>query len=236
MNSSTAERLLRLNRSFYDGFAGEFSESRWSLQPGIRRALVALGPYKSLLDLGCGNGRVLEASLIPSTRGRHLGVDYSTELLSLAAPSGDPRASFVSGDLGTANWSREVDGRFDAVICFSVLHHIPGPRRRLRLLRETYSLMRPGARCALSVWRFRHVPRLLKKTVAWEAVGLSSDDVDPGDYLLDWRRGGRGLRYVHQFQEEELTQLCRSSGFTVTHTYCSDGETGDMGLYIICEV
>jgi hypothetical protein len=32
-------------------------------------------------------------------------------------------------------------------------------------------------------------------------VGLSANDVDPGDYLLDWRSGGEGLRYIHHFSE-----------------------------------
>jgi hypothetical protein len=120
-------------------------------------------------------------------------------------------------------------------VCLSALHHIPGRRRRLRLLREIRSLLKLHARCAISVWQFLQVPRLRRKVVAWSEVGLDSIDVDDGDYLVDWRRGGRGLRYVHHFDEAELIGLCRRAGFRVTETYHSDGETGDLGLYILLE-
>ena len=52
-----------------------------------------------------------------------------------------------------------------------------------------------------------------------------------GDYLLDWRRDGNGLRYVHHFNEEELAALASDSGFSVLETFNSDGESGNLGLY-----
>ena len=65
----------------------------------------------------------------------------------------------------------------------------------------------------------------------WERIGLTAAGVDAGDYLLDWRRGGEGLRYVHQFSEEELSTLATESGFEVAVTFYSDGEGGRLGLY-----
>ncbi|HEY4691544.1 MAG TPA: class I SAM-dependent methyltransferase, partial [Anaerolineae bacterium] len=124
-------------------------------------------------------------------------------------------------------------GLFDVAVCFSMLHHIPGARRRLRLMQAIRSVLKPGHRCAVSVWQFLHVPRLARKVVAWSEIGLQPGDVDAGDYLLDWRRGGRGLRYVHHFEEAELTDLCRRAGFDVVETFRSDGQTGNMGLYIL---
>jgi hypothetical protein len=57
--------------------------------------------------------------------------------------------------------------------------------------------------------------------------------VDAGDYLLDWRSGGEGLRYVHHFDEAELQGLAERSGFQIDETFYSDGETGNLGLYEI---
>jgi hypothetical protein len=65
----------------------------------------------------------------------------------------------------------------------------------------------------------------------WEKVGLTTSQVDPGDYLLDWRHGGYGLRYVHHFSETELDQLAVASGFDILETFNSDGEGGKLGLY-----
>ena len=69
-----------------------------------------------------------------------------------------------------------------------------------------------------------------------EKIGIKESDVDPGDFLLDWRRGGFGLRYVHHFSEDELNMLAAESGFRVVESFHSDGITGDLGLYQIWEI
>ena len=55
--------------------------------------------------------------------------------------------------------------------------------------------------------------------------------VEAHDYLLDWRSGGKGLRYVHHFEERELAELAKASGFRIMDTFYSDGEKGNLGLY-----
>jgi hypothetical protein len=74
-------------------------------------------------------------------------------------------------------------------------------------------------------------PRLAARVQPWEAISLSQDDVDPGDYLLDWRQGGTGLRYVHYFSEPELAELAASTDFEVVESFLSDGENYRLGLY-----
>jgi hypothetical protein len=43
------------------------------------------------------------------------------------------------------------------------------------------------------------------------------------------------LRYVHHFSEDELAALAHQTGFTVRQTYYADGQTGDLGLYMVWE-
>ncbi len=231
MRTSTARRLLRLNRDFYDAFAADFSASRSRLQPGIMRALAALQPYHSLLDVGCGDGRVLAAGRHYAPGGRYMGVDFSRQLLRRAPTS--PRCDFIHADLASPGWVAGLPGRFEAAVCFSLLHHLPGPRRQLRLLREINVALQPAGRCALSVWQFLQLPRLRRKIMPWEQIGLTRAAVDAGDYLLDWRRGGHGLRYVHHFAADELTALCTRAGFHVDESFRSDGESGALGLYLL---
>ncbi len=66
-------------------------------------------------------------------------------------------------------------------------------------------------------------------------IGLATADVDINDYLLDWRHGGRGLRYLHYFSEAELNDLAFASGFRAAETFYSDGEGGRLGLYQVWE-
>ena len=116
---------------------------------------------------------------------------------------------------------------------FAVLHHIPGVNLRRALLRQIHSLLEVGAELLISVWDFLASERMRKRILPWESVGLDSNAVDPGDYLIEWRRGGQGQRYVHHFQINELQDLARSTGFEVSQTFRADGEGGNLGLYLI---
>jgi hypothetical protein len=90
-----------------------------------------------------------------------------------------------------------------------------------------------------SNWQFLNSEKLKARVQPWEAAtiaepglsGLEVSDVDAGDYLLDWRRDGKGLRYVHHFDEAELHELAEATSFSVIDTFYSDGVTGDLGLY-----
>ncbi len=96
---------------------------------------------------------------------------------------------------------------------------------------QVRSLLSPQGRFIHSEWQFLNSPRLKARIQPWEAIGLSESDVDPGDYLLDWRQGGVGLRYVHHFSEAELAELAESTGFSITQSFLSDGENSRLGLY-----
>ncbi|MBK5109528.1 MAG: hypothetical protein JJE12_15445, partial [Anaerolineales bacterium] len=54
MDEITRNRLIDLNRTFYQTFAQEFSATRQRLQPGVMRVIELISPQDSILDLGCG--------------------------------------------------------------------------------------------------------------------------------------------------------------------------------------
>jgi hypothetical protein len=83
----------------------------------------------------------------------------------------------------------------------------------------------------LSNWQFLSSEKLKSRVQGWETAGLSPTQVDEADYLLDWRAGGSGLRYVHHFSEAELRTLAAASGFRVVETFYSDGKNHKLGLY-----
>jgi len=240
METAVANRLLRLNREFYDRFADSFTESRTALNPGIRRAMELLPGGSRLLDVGCGNGRVLQGLLRRGAEERlaeYVGVDFSERLLGLARGH-ETAARWVKADLSAAGWPRHSalrGRRFDCALCLAVLHHIPGPRRRLRLLREIHGLLRPRGRMVLSVWQFLHLERMRRKIVPFSTIGLTGRAVERGDLLIDWNRCGRGLRYVHHFEPGEVERLCARAGFIVRGSYRDDGRSGDMSLYLVCD-
>ena len=232
MDSTVAARLIQLNRDFYERFGADFSATRQRLQPGVTRLFPTLARDASILDLGCGNGEFARVLARNGHRGSYLGLDFSVPLLADASalPEGFD-AKFMEVDL-TSAWTLNVQrSTFNVITCFATLHHIPSTELRLNLLKTVSTLLAPDGKFILSNWQFLNSAKLRARIQPWERIGLSDRDVDAGDYLLDWRRGGEGLRYAHQFSENELSELAAQTGFVIADSFYSDGEGGNLGLY-----
>ncbi len=232
MNPTTLSHLLDLNRQFYQTFAIPFSATRQRLQPGVLRILDQISPEDSLLDLGCGNGELARELARCGHAGSYTGLDFSTTLLEQVAADQPAHFNFVQADLTSRDWDFPLaENRYDVILLFAVLHHIPGNELRSQILSKVKFLLAPGGHFIHSHWQFLNSPRLASRIQPWEAIGLSASKVDPGDYLLDWRHGGQGLRYVHHFSETELAELADLAGFEVAESFLSDGENQHLGLY-----
>jgi tRNA (uracil-5-)-methyltransferase TRM9 len=234
MDSATAARLIELNREFYARFGAPFSATRQRIQPGVRQVLERLSGDESILDLGCGNGELARVLGRRNHRGPYLGVDFSLPLLREAASTPEVfSAKFIEADLTKLSALREQLALSDSwswITAFAVLHHIPSRVLRLDMLQAVQRLLAPGGVFIHSHWQFLNSEKLKARIQPWEVVaGLGESDA--GDFILDWRSGGTGLRYVHHFTEAELRELAEATGFTVHETFYSDGATGNLGLY-----
>ncbi|MFN2235048.1 MAG: class I SAM-dependent methyltransferase [Anaerolineales bacterium] len=256
MDNETAAKLLQLNAEFYQTFAIQFSDTRQRIQPGVSRILDSIHPSVRILDLGCGNGELARELVQRGFDGQYVGMDFSEALLNVARKNlvGFGNFHFIQGNLANLDKQSlqtsivaEVEGLrqstikdqrpgFDRILSFAALHHLPGRELHLRILHAVRDLLSPGGQFVHSNWQFLNSARLRKRIHPWEEIGLRETDVDPDDYLLDWRRGGFGLRYVHHFDEETLNLLAAETGFQVVETFYSDGETGDLGLYQVWEI
>ena len=251
-----ARRLLEINRIFYAEHGHDFSETRQRLQPGVQRLMGTLSPDQAVLDLGCGNGALARALSRRNHRAPYLGVDFSPSLLEAAKRDAHAMpARFVLADIlkistltdpesasapdafrappasPAVHGSATPAGRWPVIAAFAVLHHIPSRNYRLQLLGTLWTWLQPDGRFFMSNWRFLGNQRLQARTQPWSAAGLTEAEVDPNDYLLDWRHGPVGLRYVHQFDEAELHDLATSSGFNIVETFYADGTNRHSGLY-----
>ena len=236
MNSATAERLLTINREFYNRFGTQFSATRQRLQPGVKRILDLLQDDVSILDLGCGNGHFLREVSERGHKAALLGADFSLPLLRDAESA--PGVEFREVDLdqmSAVSGQLEVDKGWDVITLFATLHHIPSTEIRLDILKTVKRLLKPNGKFVLSNWQFLNSKKLTARIQPWSRVGLTDEDLDEGDYLLDWRSGGEGLRYAHQFSVEELLGLAEQAGMRVTDSFLSDGDGGNLGLYQVWE-
>jgi SAM-dependent methyltransferase len=237
MNSGTAAYLIEMNREFYARFGDAFAATRRRIQPGVRRVLEMLKGDEAILDLGCGNGEFARELAKRGHRGAYLGVDFSLPLLRAAqAQQKEFSARFVEADLTKLSEVQEqlsLVGNWSVITAFAVLHHIPSTELRLDILRVVNQLLRENGLFIHSNWQFLNSEKLRARIQPWTAVSISEADVDPGDYLLDWRSNGKGLRYIHHFDEKELEELASASHFNIIDTFYSDGQTGNLGIYQI---
>ncbi len=245
MREDTLQKLLTINREFYQRFGEAFAETRRRIQPGVARALTEYIGNGNWLDIGCGSGALSQAWIRHGLTGSYTGIDFSQPLLheaqkSLEGNSPQPglNVTFLKADLMDSRWAEPLScSAYDGVLAFAVLHHIPGADVRRKLLQQIASLVKPGGLFIHSEWQFQHSPKLMARVQPWSQAGLAETEVEEGDALLDWRHHitgeahEPGLRYVHLFSREELTALAETSGFKIIEEYESDGAGERLGLY-----
>jgi len=248
VNTTTAQKILATNHQFYQTFAVQFAATRQRLQPGVRRLLDESCFGANILDLGCGNSELAHALYKSGFNGLYTGLDFSQALLDCATrdlpavvttnceqnAKGSMQACFLLQDVTQTDWTLTLPRQnFDTILAFAVMHHLPGVPARLAFLGNIRSRLATGGLFIHSNWQFLNSDRLKARIQPWEKIGLHPADVDQGDYLLDWRSGGSGLRYAHHFTHAELLEAAAQTGFHVLESFVSDGETGNLGLYQI---
>jgi SAM-dependent methyltransferase len=231
MNDHTRSALAELNRTFYTEFADDFARTRRGCPPGFDRILPYLSPASNVLDVGCGNARLLAFLAQRGWHGRYVGVDSSAGLLATAARYAGI-GGFVRADVLDPKWPEQLGGFApDAIACLAVLHHVPGAACRARLIADCAGLLRPGNVLILSTWQFFETPRLRERVLPWSTVGLKDNDVEPGDHLVRWGAGETGLRYCAAVNGEALCELAAAAGLAPLALFSADGHEGNLNLY-----
>jgi 2-polyprenyl-3-methyl-5-hydroxy-6-metoxy-1,4-benzoquinol methylase len=244
MNDVVQTQLLELNRSFYQTVGAEFDRTRQGLPIGMVELAARLGKHtapepRSVLDVGCGNGRFARALAQAGISCVYTGLDADARLLGLAGEQTaellDPASEFHLVDLAAPDWASQVNQRapFAAVVCLAVLHHFPGHALRQRLVNDMARLLAPSGIVALSTWQFLAADRFVDKLVPWEAIGLTAADVEPGDALLPWNQGAPAIRYVHQLDLAEVEDLASAAHLRVVDSFRADGKEGNLNLYVL---
>lgn len=235
MTPEIIQQLIAINREFYTKFASSFSETRSSAQTRLDRIVAYIGDAGKVLDIGCGNGRLAERL---DHEGKHLvyvGVDASPALAAIAAARQarwqNIAAEIYVGDITQPGWRRAfANGEFDIALALAVLHHVPSFDLRVAVLRDICALLKPGSRLILSNWQFERNARQRKRIVAWQSAGFNENDLEQGDALLAWKRGGVGYRFCHMITKDEVLRLADASGLQVVKQYYADA---DLNLYSV---
>lgn len=209
----------RFEKSMWEQRAGDYAEAfealtALSIQPLLDAAGVHTG--SEVLDVGTGPGFVAAAA---AARGaRVTGIDVAEAMVEIAhrrVPGGAFR-------LGSAEELPLPDAVFDAVVGNFVLLHLGHPERGAA---EAHRVLRPGGRCAFTVWA---------SAAANRALGVFHDAVDAAGVVpsADIPQGPPMFRFGNH---DAFAEVLRDASFTdIRIEECSGTLRVDPGTWWNC--
>lgn len=222
MRQKTAQKLRKKVVEDYDNIAKEFDITRkteWTSFP-IVLPYIKDGGY--IVDLGCGNGRVLKF-LEKHKKFKYLGIDNSKNLLKLAEKNHKKRKFLQADMLKLPIKSKSAD----TALAIASLHHIPSKKLREKAVQEANRILKNNGLYILTTWNLFQ-PKY--KKYIWLArikSILSLGLYDTRDTFIPWGKSGI-KRYYYAFKSEELKNLLKNNGFEILKTHI------DNNFVIIC--
>ncbi|KKT17596.1 MAG: hypothetical protein UV98_C0005G0010 [Parcubacteria group bacterium GW2011_GWB1_43_6] len=228
MDQDYAQYLLGKTIEDYNLIAEDFSRTRQYAWPGLRSLAKHLKPSDNVLDLGCGNGRLLQ--IFKEIDINYTGIDNSEKLIELAKKA-YPGITFLVTDALHLPFPSDS---FDKIYSIAVLHHIPSQELRIKFLEEAKRVLKPDGLLILTVWdlwRGRGWKLNLKYGIL-KILGLSKMDFK--DVFVPWAK--KYQRYVHCFTKGELVDLIKKTGLRLNESgQLKIKEGGQKNIFIVAE-
>ncbi|HPI67021.1 MAG TPA: class I SAM-dependent methyltransferase [bacterium] len=232
MDQKTAGQLIKLNQNSYSQIAEDFSNTRNYSWPEIDLLIEKhLRPGMKILDLGCGNGRLLK-SLKKIEDFSYLGLDNCSALIEKAQENiktlkhENIKTKFVCQDI--LNLSQFTNNEFEVIFMMASFHHIPSRELREKLLSDIKRILKPGGFLIMTNW---NLWQLGAKKSVWNSF-LSSprrrgsqnslrlpigSGMTKKDVITLWQN--QFPLYYYAFTLGELKKILRGSGFKIIENY-----------------
>ena len=220
----------------YNNIAAKFSSTRqggWMAEFGYYRDLVKDKMGATVLDIGCGNGRLFWLGL-KDLNIDYTGVDISTKLLEFAKGWSDvenvaAKYKFLEG--GFTALPVETHS-CDYVVSVAAFHHLFSCGERVTALAEMWRVLKPGGTVVISVWNLRRFEFLKLWIAATFRSIWTLGKYSWTDFFFYWGDAKRlpslsevkamndpDLRYYHAFGKMELSSLLKNAGFEVVDIF-----------------
>ena len=202
-----------LNLQSYNRIAEKFSFSRSYVWPDLQKFKTYVQEGNKVLDLGCGNGRLVE--LFKDLDVEYLGVDGSFGLINSAKKS-FPDKNFQVMDALNLDLP---ENSYDVILCVSVLNHIAKENQQ-QFIDNLKKVLKPNGVLLLSNWSLWNIKG--KKSV-WHKV---KDDKFPKAKFKDvwtlWKSTEvKEPLYYYAFTKREVTKLLNKNDFEIIEAYYS---------------
>ncbi len=152
----------------YNDIGVNFAASRGYIWPDMKPFLAEVSENSTVLDVGCGNGRLLLG--LPNNV-KYTGIDFSTILLEKAVEK-HPNAHFLEADITKPDIWKQLP-KFDYIFCIAVIHHLDNRRDQLFVLKQIKSHLNPSGKCLITAWNLWQ-PKLRKHHISLPSLKLKS--------------------------------------------------------------
>lgn len=204
-------------KKFYNEAGAYFSKSRQKTYGSSGATWQETRPYlkqlsggDNVLDIGCGNGRLLTGIKTPID---YTGVDFSEKLLDEAKKL-HPNKRFILGDI-TDKDTWEKLGKYDATFCIATLHHIPTKKEQIFVLRQIGSHLKSDGFVYITLWNMLNINfwslhlkslRLKLKNFRWVKVPFKNK----------WDR------FLFTFDKNYFSRLVNKTNLDIKHIFYCD--------------
>jgi len=236
------KQIVKLNNQFYQLISDDFSRTRQKPWEGWGIVVENINKYfeeegriseknkdnkcgekgrennfnKSILDVGCGNGRFCEYLSKYFKNFSYTGIDINNDLLlegkEKCKKIQNVKCKFIKKDIFLDISS--VKGAYNVICSFGVTHHLPNTDFRDKWFQSLVDLSHKNSEPSMIVLTF------------WDFTKM------PGDYLVSWGERVDIPRYCHKYSNKEIlniSNIFKQNGFKLIDKYNSDNKN----LYLI---
>jgi tRNA (uracil-5-)-methyltransferase TRM9 len=222
MREETKKELLSIVKLNYSEAAEEFSVTRKKyLWPELLRLTEGVKDGDSILDVGCGNGRLTLA--FKDRKVDYTGIDASSKLIEIAdREHGSDMSHFFIGDiLSLGDISVLNNKTFDYVFSVAVLHHIPSMELRIGALKQLKEKLKENGTLIITVWNLWVQDRYASLIIKFGTQRLiGKNDFDFGDIIIPgFGTNKDSKRYYHAFIKKELQNIAEEAEMKIIELY-----------------
>ena len=207
------KKIIEQNREVYDIIAPLFASTRQYIWDDLKPFDKYIKPNLSILDIGCGTGRLYQIFAKFQDSIDYIGLDQSAGQLAQSKKE-FPNNKYVQAEMTKLPLE---DASFDLVFCIATLHHLPDEETRRQALSEMKRILKPGGRVLMTNWN-------LYSDSAQKTVEKGKWQQNEGEFVVPWMNPeGKtlGERYYYGFTPEYLDKICSEAGFVVEENYYS---------------
>ncbi len=209
MKQKTAKQLLEKVEADYKKIALDFSKTRKWLWPEFNFFKKYIKKNQTVIDFGCGNGRLYEFF----DNVNYIGIDNNKKFIEIAQKN-YPSTKFVFGNLIDFNSTYQAD----LIFSIAAFHHIPSNTLRKKSIQVFNKNLNNDGIVILTVWNLFQISYIKYVFKSILRFIIKFGKYDWNDTFIPWGKTGV-YRYYHAFTPWELKKLFKNNGFDIIEMF-----------------